>query len=186
MELLNFLATNKDSLAMVGLIVGGSFALWRWIIEQRWRRVQYASQLLEKFFAGKNTQKALLMLDTIKDIELFPGNTEALRPAMSTGFPKPIFAVRMIFDEFFTDLSMFQHHIEAKLLKLEDVQPYLEYWMKSINGHGPVFEQVHSLALAEQMNKFLHAFGYKAVLELSKSMDISLRTASVQRGDHER
>jgi hypothetical protein len=191
MELLNFLATNTDSLATVGLVVGGSFALWRWIIEQRWRRVQYASQLLEKFFENNNTKKALMMLDATTEVELFPDKAdpsskncyvdeelliEALRPDMSTSFSSRAFAVRLVFDQFFTDLSMFQHHIDANLLRLEDVRPYLEYWLKSINGHGPVFEQVHSIALAEQINKFLHAFGYNAILKLSQAMDISLRT----------
>ena len=190
MELLKFL-TDKDSLATIGLIVGGSFALWRWIIDQRWRRVQYASQLLEKFFVSPNTKKALMMLDSVTYVELFPNKAEpedrnlfvddalmieALRPDMTSGFSDSAFTVRMIFDEFFTDLSMFQHHIDAKLLKLEDVQPYLEYWIGSIDGHGPVFEQVHSLTLAEQIRKFLQAFGYKAILELSKSMNIKLRT----------
>ena len=194
-ELFKFLTANKDSLATIGLIVGGGFALWRWIVDQRWRRVQYASQLLETFFAKDNTKKALMMLDSTTDIELFPdaqegedrkvyvddaSMIEALRPDMSTGFSKSTFAIRMIFDEFFTDLSMFKHHIDAELLKLEDVRPYLEYWIKSINGHGPVFEQVHSLALAQQINKFLDAFGYKAILELSRSMKISLRTAPAE------
>lgn len=186
------LLTNKDSWATIGLIIGGGFALWRWIVDQRWRRVQYASQLLEKFFAKENTKKALLMLDATTEIEIFPLESdpakrchyvddeiiiEALRPEMHVGFAKAPFAIRMIFDEFFTDLSMFQHHIDANLLELGDVMPYLEYWIKSINGHGPVFEQVHSPALAEQINKFLQAFGYKAILELSKSMGISSRTA---------
>ena len=187
-----FLTANKDLLATIGLMIGGGFALWRWIVDQRWRRVQYASQLLETFFAKENTKKALMMLDSTSNIELFPDASEAedreiyvddasmieaLRSDMRTGFSKSTFAIRMIFDEFFTDLSMFQHHIDAKLLRLEDVRPYLEYWIRSINGHGPVFKQVHSLALAQQMNKFLDAFGYKAILELSRSMEISLRTA---------
>jgi hypothetical protein len=172
------------------VIVGGAFALWRWIVDQRWRRVQYAYELIEKFFAKENTIKALKMLDTESEIELFPseGNlegklcfvnnaliVEALRTDMSTGFKRSAFAVRMIFDEFFTDLSMFQHHIDAKLIKIADVRPYLEYWIKSINGHGPVFEQVHTLALAIQINEFLKSFGYKPILKLSESMGVSLR-----------
>ena len=191
MNLFKFLTDNKDSLATIGLMVGGGFALWRWIIDQRWRRVQYASQLLEKFFLKDNTKKALTMLDSTTEIELFPDEPEqknrkvyvdsklifeALRPDMGEGFSRLTWPIRMIFDEFFTDLSMFQHHIDAKLLKVEDVRPYLEYWIKSINGHGPVFKEVHNLALAQQMNEYLQAFGYKAILDLSRSMAVSLRT----------
>ena len=157
----------------------------------RLRRVQYASQLLEQFFAKDTTKKALMMLDATTEIEIFPHESdptkrcyyvdddvliEALRPEMDKGFASVPFAIRMIFDEFFTDLSMFKHHIDAGLLELGDVRPYLEYWIKSINGLGPVFEQVHTPELAVQINKFLQAFGYKAILELSKSMAISPRT----------
>jgi hypothetical protein len=146
--------------------------------------------LSRNFFAKENTKKALTMLDTETKIELFPNEPnsdrrryfiddaliiEALRTDMHTGFDRPVFAVRPILDEFFTDLSMFQHHIDAKLIQLADVRPYLEYWINSINGHGLVFEQVHTIALATRINEFLKSFGYKAILELSRSMGISLR-----------
>ena len=189
-EFLKFLTDYKDSLPIIGVIVGGAFALSRWIVDQRWRRVQYAYELVSKFFAKENTKKALTMLDAETKIELFPNEStlearqffvsdaliiEALRTDMKTGFDRSAFAVRLIFDEFFTDLSMFQHHIDARLIKLADVQPYLGYWIDSINGHGLVFEQVHTVALATRINEFLRAFGYKAILRLSKSMGISLR-----------
>jgi hypothetical protein len=189
-ELLTFLQDNKDLLATIGVIAAGAFALWRWIVDQRWRRVQYAYELVGKFLEKENTKKALTMLDAETKIELFPNETnpedrryfvdddlmiEALRTDMHTAFDRPAFAVRSIMDEFFTDLTMFQHHIDAKLIKLTDVQPYLEYWINSINGHGLVFEQVHTVALAKRINEFLRSFGYKAILKLSKSMGISLR-----------
>ncbi len=78
----------------------------------------------------------------------------------------------MIFDEFFTDLSMFQHHIDAKLIRLADVRPYLEYWIKSINGYGTV----KSIKLAQQINKFLDSFEYTAVKKLSLSMQFPLKS----------
>jgi hypothetical protein len=189
-EFFAFLTTHKEAFATLAAVIGGAFALWRWIVDQRWRRVQYAYDLVEKFFAKENTKKALAMLDTETKIELFPNELnsedrryfvddaliiEALRTDMHTGFDRPTFAVRLIFDEFFTDFSMFQHHIDAKLIKLTDVRPYPEYWINSINGHSLVFEQVHTIELATRINEFLKSFGYKAILELSKSMGISLR-----------
>ena len=83
-----------------------------------------------------------------------------------TAFEPIPFAVRVIFDEFFTELSTFQHHIDAGLIKLQDIKPYLEYWIKSINGYG----KVHSDEVAAQINKFLNYFDYKAVMQLSASM----------------
>jgi hypothetical protein len=174
--------------AGLATIAGGIFALWRWTVDQRWRRIQYAQQLLEKFFAKENTKLALRMLDvqgrTELPIETAEDDTSDvdLTEQMLIGslqtldqrkrFDEPYFTIRMIFDEFFTDLSMFQHHIDAGLIKLKDIRPYLEYWIKSINGYG----QIYTIALARQINAFLESFDYSAVLKLSKVMGYSLKT----------
>jgi hypothetical protein len=187
-KFLVFLNANKDSLATIGLSVAGVFALWRWVVDQRWRRVQYAQQLVKEFFANANTKLALRMLDTMGEMELPPETTDGenqiiiLDEAMlieslrtldeQQRFSEPHFTIRMIFDQFFTDLSMFQHHIDAKLIKRKDVRPYLEYWIKSINGYG----QIYTVGLARQMNAFLKSFEYSAVLKLSRSMGYPLKS----------
>jgi hypothetical protein len=185
---LSFLNTNKDSLATIGLIVGGGFALWRWAVDQRWRRVQYAQQLLKEFFTNANTKLALRMLDAVGEMELPPASADGENQTITLDekmlieslltldqqptFNEPHFTIRMIFDQFFTDLSMFQHHIDAKLIKQKDVRPYLEYWIKGINGYG----QIYTVELARQMNAFLVSFGYSAVLKLSRSMGYPLKS----------
>jgi hypothetical protein len=175
--------------AGLATIIGGGFALWRWTIDQRWRRVQYAQQLLEKFFEKKNTKLALRMLDvqgktklpssagegkvqviTLTE-EIFINSLRTLEEQQR--FEEPYFTIRMIFDEFFTDLSMFQHHVDANLIKLKDVRPYLEYWIKSINGYG----QIYTVELARQMNQFLEYFDYTAVLRLSRLLGYPLKTS---------
>ncbi|MGT2437142.1 hypothetical protein ACU4GH_16265 [Bradyrhizobium betae] len=167
-------------------IIGGAFALWRWTIDQRWRRVQYAQQLLDKFFNKPNTKLALRMLDVQGETELPSSEEDKVQTVTLTEemleislrtleqqqlFNEPYFTIRMIFDEFFTDLSMFQHHIDANLIKPKDIRPYLEYWIKSINGHG----RIYSVVLAKQMNKFLVYFDYSAVLKLSRLFGYSLK-----------
>jgi len=167
-------------------IVGGAFALWRWTIDQRWRRVQYAQQLLQKFFEKENTKLALRMLDVQGETEL-PSSEEgevqvvflteemliiSLRTLKDQQmFDEPHFTIRMIFDEFFTDLSMFQHHIDANLIKMKDIRPYLEYWIKSICGYG----HIYSGALAKQIHQFLKYFDYSAVLKLSQRLGYPLK-----------
>jgi len=187
-ELTGLLKADKELVALIVAMIGGGFALWRWTIDQRWKRVQYAYQLIQEFMAKDNTKKALMMLDTVNEIELFPDAEEvedryhrvdealiikALRTfEEQTLFKEDEFAIRMIFDEFFTDLSMFQHHIDAKLIRLSDIRPYLEYWIKSINGYGTV----KSIKLAQQINKFLDFFEYTAVKKLSSSMQFPLKS----------
>ena len=190
-ECVTLLGQYKDIGGLLVVLIGGVFALWRWTIDQRWKRVQYTYQLVKEFMAKESTKKALAMLDTTNEIEIFPNKEnrddrfyyvedDLILRALSiddglTGFSPQEFAVRMIFDEFFTDLSMFQNHIEAKLIRLEDVQPYLEYWIKSINGHGVVKGDL----LASQIDKFLRTFDYRAVLQLSRSMNFSFTPSTV-------
>jgi hypothetical protein len=172
----------KEVIAFVTAMGAGIFALWRWTIEQRWRRVQYAHKLISEFFAKPNTEKAVRMLDAERYIELFPEHEdqakrrvfvreimmiEALKTsAEKDKFPTNEFRVRNIFDEFLTDLSAFQHHIDARLLKLSDIKPYLEYWIKAMNGYG----KIRSDAFAHQLKKFLIDFDYEAVIRLSTAM----------------
>ena len=175
--------------AGLATLIGGGFALWRWTIDQRWRRVQYAQQLLEKFFEKENTKLALRMLDVQGETELPSSEGEdgvqvinlteeifinSLRTLEEQQrYEEPYFTIRMVFDEFFTDLSMFQHHVDANLIKLKDVRPYLVYWIKGINGYG----RIYTVELARQMNKFLEYFDYAAVLKLSRLLGYPLKTS---------
>jgi hypothetical protein len=182
--------TKKIDLSGVGKILaglatvgGGGFALWRWTVDQRWRRVQYAQQLVKEFFTSENTKLALRMLDVQGNIELPPAkkdgkrwrtvdvSEELLTNSLLTfdqqvDFDEPHLSVRLIFDQFFTDLSMFQHHLDAKLILLRNIRPYLAYWIKGLNGYGPIY----SIKVAKQINVFLQAFDYDAVLKLSRTM----------------
>jgi hypothetical protein len=98
--------------------------------------------------------------------------------AQQQRFGEPHFSVRMIFDEFFTDLAMFQHHIDAGLIKLKDVRPYLRYWIKSINGYGLIYDS----SVACQINQFLRYFDHTGVLRFSKLMGHEFKVEPVARG----
>lgn len=169
-------------LAGLATLAGGFFALWRWTVDQRWKRVQYAQQLLDKFFDKANTKIALRMLDVQGKTKIpLCGTTSRTKTINLDGamikkslrtleqqqrFGEPYFSIRMTFDEFFTDLAMFQHHIDAGLIKLKDVRPHLRYWIKSINGYGLIYEP----SVAEQINLFLRYFDHESVLRFSKLM----------------
>jgi hypothetical protein len=184
-----FFYSHKEAVAFLIATVGGGFALWRWTIDQRWRRVQYAHELVEKFFIKDNTKLALRLLDTsgYQELRTLSGDGEKepftiteellisslLTLQQQAMFEEPQFTIRLILDEFFTDLCKFQHHIEAKLIKVEDVQPYLVYWIKSINGYGPIYGK----NLATQINAFLKSFDYDPILKLSESMGYPYRSA---------
>jgi hypothetical protein len=175
----------KDLGTLVFGAIGGAFVLWRWMIDQKWRRVQYAQQLIKEFTSKENTKRAFEFLDSHRQVDVLPGeygggkskayaDEGMLIASLKTS--KEItalnqlktheYGIRNSFDEFFTDLSSFQHHVETGLIKIEDIKPYLEYWIKSINGYG----KIHGPALAKQINKFLKDYDYLPVIKLSKSM----------------
>jgi hypothetical protein len=172
----------KELVAFVTAVVGGAFALWRWTIDQKWRRVQYAQTLIKEFLGKKNTKNAFEIIDTVGNVEFaFDGSTKRkktinitdrfLVEALKTFSQKERFTdnevlVRDTFDEFFGDISIFQMHIEAGLIKLNDIRPYLEYWIKELSGNG----NVHEKHVARQVGKYLSYFGYQPVLSLVNRM----------------
>jgi hypothetical protein len=180
--LAKILEDPKELLTLILATAGGAFALWRWTIDQKWRRVQHAQSLIEKFHEQENTIKAFEILDTVGEVEFEPNNNsrrketiditdEFLIGALSTFDQKnenddSELIVRSIFDYFFEDLSAFQSHIEADLIKIQDIQPYLEYWMGELTGRG----RVRGSEFAQQAAKFLKYFGYKRVVTLAANM----------------
>jgi hypothetical protein len=177
----NLASIIKDLGTLVFGAIGGAFVLWRWMIDQKWRRVQYAETLVKDFTSKENTKRAFEFLDSYRQIDVLPAEYGGKSKAYAdegmliaslktskeiTALTQHEHVIRKSFDEFFTDLSSFQHHVETGLIKIEDIKPYLEYWIKSINGHG----KIHGAALAEQIDKFLKDYDYRSVIKLSKSM----------------
>jgi hypothetical protein len=171
----------KDLLTLLLASMGGAFALWRWMVEQKWRRVQHAQSLIKTFHERPNTIKAFEIIDTEGDVEFSVQNTKKrevvditdrfLIGALSTfdqqgGNTEKELIVRDILDDFFSDLSTFQSHIEADLIKLQDIRPYLEYWMRELTDRG----RLRKHPFAEQTAKYLAFFGYNRVLALASNM----------------
>jgi hypothetical protein len=180
--LAKFLDNPQELLTLILGTAGGAFALWRWTVEQKWRRVLYAQNLLEKFLQKETTLKAFDILDIVDEDVEFKFQDESKRPikltndfligALSTFTEKELndereIVVRKIMSVFFDDLSTFQNHIEAGLIKPRDIKPYLEYWFQELTAKGRVHDDIR---LAFQIAKYLSYFGYGRVLTLARSM----------------
>jgi hypothetical protein len=174
-----FLDDPKELLTLILAAAGGTFALWRWTIDQRWRRVLHAQSLIEKFFAKQNTIEACKILDVVDEEVEFEFPDKSKKPikltnafligALSTFDQKELndegeLVVRGILSNFFDDLSDFQNHIDARLIKRKDVKPYLEYWFQELTGTGRVHDEPK---FGVQVAKYLKYFGYKKVLRLA-------------------
>jgi hypothetical protein len=182
MDILDSLEKHKELLVLIVATIGGAFALWRWMVDQKWRRVQHAQSLVEKFLEKRNTIKAFEILDTIGEVECASKydvkknetiniTDEFLIGALSTFDQKKEndeseIIIRDIFDDFFDDLSTFQGHIESGLIKLQDIKPYLEYWMSELAGHG----RIRGTDFADQVGRYLNYFRFERTLTLARSM----------------
>ena len=142
---------HKEFATLALATVGGSAAIWRWMVDQKWRRVQHAQSLIKEFLAKNSTRQAFDILDVIDEELPFPTDQsetkrilitdDFLIGALSTFDQKPHnnpdeLTVRIALDAFFEDLNIFQSHIDAGLIKLKDIRPYLEYRMKELVGKG--------------------------------------------------
>jgi hypothetical protein len=145
----------NELLTLILATAGGIFALRRWTIDQKWRRVLHAHALVERFQQKPSTIKAFEILDVVdEEIDLeFPDKskkpikvtTDFLIGALSTFDQKEMndekeIAVRTILGDFFDDLGTFQSHIDSGLIKTKDIKPYLEYWIQELAGRGPVHD----------------------------------------------
>ena len=180
--ILSFLTNHKELLALGVGSVGGAFALWRWMVDQKWRRVQYAQSLIKEFLEKNTTVEAFNILDVSDEEVEFSGQNSKTKKilitdtfligALSTfdqktkNTPKEL-VVRIILDGFFDDLNIFQNHVDTGLIKLRDLRPYLEYWIKELVGQGRSHK---SAFFGQQVCRYLNYFGYEKVVTLAKNM----------------
>lgn len=178
---LGHLERHKELLTLVVVTAGGCFALWRWKVDQKWRRVQHAQSLIKEFLDKETTAKAFEVLDVADEPVDFktPNGTEKIEitdnfliGALSTFDEKDKntdqeLIVRTVLDAFFEDLSIFQSHIDARLIKLKDVKPYLEYYIMELAGKGRCH---NSPKFAKQVAEYLTYFRYERVVTMAKKM----------------
>lgn len=173
-------------IAAVGVVIGGGFGLWRWVVDQKWRRVQYAQSIIKASFEDELVEKACEVLDTNDGIVTFADDHKPERDiyisddfligALATfdqkeGFSDDELCVRGVLDKLFDEMNTFQSHIDAGLIKLDDIRPYIEYWIREMSGNG----RVHEERLAHQIHRFLEYFGYRRALRLASNMGYPIK-----------
>ena len=152
------------------------------MVDQKWRRVQYAQSLIKEFLEKNTTVEAFNILDVSDEEVEFSGQNSKTKKilitdtfligALSTfdqktkNTPKEL-VVRIILDGFFDDLNIFQNHVDTGLIKLRDIRPYLEYWIKELVGQGRSHK---SAFFGQQVCRYLNYFGYEKVVTLAKNM----------------
>ncbi|WP_199119540.1 hypothetical protein [Pedobacter sp. ASV28] len=175
------------SIKLLTLIIASILAI-KAIIEyrktQKWKKNEFLAKEIKDFFADRDVKKALLILDwhTI-DLPLY--ENEILENKNRTIFfreeihlvnslsvsPKSEFTdeeagVRKSIDEFLVKLSMFQNYIDNKLITINDLRPYLVYWMKIIGDKDNLIKESK---YRQKLWDFIIHFEYYQVVKLLKN-----------------
>jgi hypothetical protein len=150
---------------IVGAMAVFLIGLWQYSKAQKWKRREFIASHIKEFEGDRKIQLAMTMLDW-NDRELyFPSEASrdpipvrvddgllcgALLPhEAANGYYPNEALIRDCIDHFLEMLVRLENFLEAKLIKLEELRPYISYWIRLVSGqmagwHRP---EVHTLLL---------------------------------------
>jgi hypothetical protein len=145
-------ASTKDAVQVVAwvvAIIGGLIAAFKALHETaenrrmrarelRWKKAQFAKEILDQLDQNKRFRDALTMLDwTGREFEISQGKIEEiswedLSAALRTWHEPMSFTdkevyIRDCFDELFDGMNMLEHYLRTELLSFQDVQFPMAY-----------------------------------------------------------
>jgi hypothetical protein len=167
---------------VLATVSGGLFAVIKWLQETarqrelrgrqlRWDQAKAAKELLDDLSQATLAQQAMQMMDwddltytlpsgkTVRiDEDLY---VKALRVTNLQFSDAEVF-VRNAFDELFYHMAVFAHHVNTGLVRIEDIQFPLDYYMPTINRNRHTFDAflehyrlVRAASFLELMDKHL-------------------------------
>lgn len=182
-------------LTLVGLVGGfGAFGvgLYQYSVAQRWKRMEWIASAMKAFYEHPDVERALQMVDwNERRIMLFADQPDAARRyvrvnddvvaralmAHSTHGPFTAVeaAIRDCFDGFLDQLAMVHQYVSAGLVSIEDVRPYLDYWVRNIARPSAGLPS----ARLRQLHFYIQHYQFTDVRQLIEAFGFSLLPESV-------
>jgi hypothetical protein len=135
---------------IVGALVAFVIGIQQYLRAQQWKRREFLAAQIKDFESDRKVQAALTMLDwSGRRIAFFPDIAttafvitvndpllcSALVPHEAVdGYLTHEALIRDCFDRLFDGLVRFSNFVEADLISMDELRPYLRYWMCSISG----------------------------------------------------
>lgn len=142
-------------LAAVGAVIA-----WRTFLRsEKWKQAEFLAREMKDFFGTEKVQTALLMVDWgLRRIKLLENSANdgghvkvdrrlqvlALRPhtLLAQGsdeegkgrFTREQAAIRDCYDALLDGLERFGNYLKTKLVQVDDLKPYIGYWIDDIEG----------------------------------------------------
>lgn len=174
-------------LALFGAAVGFGVGLYQNNTAQSWKRTEFVAAEAEKFFNDAKISTALLLID-YNVIRLTPEGKRALKGqaghvytddalikalAVHTKFEDEVekfsedeMLAREAFDALLTGLESFDHHIQAGLITMEDVQVYFRYWLPKLSSAESGWKGAEFYVA---LHAFIDAYEYRGVQRLFRT-----------------
>jgi len=165
---------------LLGALVAFLVGLRQYRRAQAWKRAEWVAAEVASFLSTPDVVNALAMIDWWgRYILLFPLHpdpeqrqvkvddplvTAALvHHSKSAGFNRAQARIRDCFDCLLDGLERFENFIEVGLIDVEDVRPYLSYWIERISGRHP---DSRDQARLQQLWCYVDAYEFKGVQRL--------------------
>jgi hypothetical protein len=169
---------------LAGAIAALAVGLWQYRQAQLWKRSEFVAAEMAKFFAQPKVATALLLLDYSR-IKLRPDGTRANRedhgsilddgvteralrhhvecPEQTEAFGSEEMLAREAFDMLLTGLETFDHFVETHLVEVEDLKPYLAYWLRIMADPSSGWKDASFYA---RLHEFVKKYNYRGVQRL--------------------
>jgi hypothetical protein len=131
-------------------IVTAGVGIYQYRIGQRWKKQEFIVKEVKEFRNDEINKLAMTLLDYKNPVIMVTNlySVEDKLPKIQIRLDEAAFIkairirkegdeeftdqekiVRKVFDHFFENLAMFNHHIDAGIININDVKPYLLYWV---------------------------------------------------------
>lgn len=180
----DFMGDLPTWLAVVVAALGGGVAYLEYRRANRWKRSEFVAAQMEKFFSDPKIAMALTLVDYSR-IKLRPDGAPAGRGKQGILFTDEVLCealrdhrefanetecfsddqtlARAAFDALLSGLDTFDHFIETKLVTVNDLRPYLSYWINVLANPATEWKDPR---FYQRLQDFICAYGYTGVAKL--------------------
>lgn len=166
------------AIALFGAAVAFVVGLLQYRKSQRWKRSEWVAQEMDGFFKDPVVRSALCMIDWgARRLELYPNREkpeerfvvvtdDRMARALEfhenrpEGFTEDEAAIRDAFDHLLDRLERIHSFVEAGLVTVADVSPYLRYWAEHILAARTDDPKVQRLV---QLRRFIDRYSFSGV-----------------------
>jgi len=170
-----------DVLKLIGALTVFALGLYQYAQAQKWKRREFIAAQIKEFEANKDIQIMMTILDWTDRKVYFPSEAggdpvelrvddqvlcSALLPHEAAGrYDRYEVLIRDRVDRFLEMLVRLENFVDARLISVDELRPYMHYWIKLIAGQMPGW---HSPEVFILLLNYIQRYGFDGAAELIK------------------